>query len=96
MTTRPAARTANERQTAVPSERPLPDVARTMLVDVLVNGERRTTSAPTLAALLAEAGYAGAKIATAINGDFVPERTRAQTQLLNGDQIEIVAPRQGG
>ena len=63
---------------------------------VVVNGQRTATSAATLAALLIEAGHGGAKVATALNGEFVAERARAQTRLADGDQVEIVAPRQGG
>ena len=37
-----------------------------------------------------------AKVATALNGEFVPARARAATPLKEGDRIEIVAPRQGG
>ena len=50
----------------------------------------------TLADLLAEAGFGGLKVATAVNGDFVPERARAATTLADGDRVEVVAPRQGG
>lgn len=61
-----------------------------------VNGERRMSSAATLAALLAELDYGDAKVATARNGDFVAERKRASTLLAEGDSIEVVSPRQGG
>ena len=61
-----------------------------------VNGETRQTLARTLAELIVEAGYGDAKIATALNGDFVPQRARAATGLKAGDHVEIVAPRQGG
>jgi sulfur carrier protein len=64
------------------------------IIDLMVNGERRSSSAATLADLLAETGYA--KVATARNGDFVPERKRASTLLADGDSIEVVSPRQGG
>ncbi len=63
---------------------------------IVVNGAARLSTAVTLAALLTEAGYGDAKVATARNGDFVPERLRATTLLTDGDQIEIVSPRQGG
>ncbi|MDX2156557.1 MAG: sulfur carrier protein ThiS [Hyphomicrobiaceae bacterium] len=63
---------------------------------LVVNGEAREASAGSLAALLDELGYGGQKVATALNGDFVPERARAGTRLAPGDRIEIVAPRQGG
>jgi sulfur carrier protein len=41
-------------------------------------------------------GYTGQKVATAVNGEFVPARRRAEVRLVAGDEIEIVAPRQGG
>lgn len=63
---------------------------------VVVNGERHTTAAMTLAELLAELGHGEAKVATAINGDFVPERKRASTVIHTDDRIEVVSPRQGG
>jgi sulfur carrier protein len=70
--------------------------AAAVALKLVVNGTATTSSAATLAALLAEAGYGDSKVATARNGDFVPERQRASTLLTDGDQIEIVAPRQGG
>jgi sulfur carrier protein len=63
---------------------------------IAVNGETVETAAQTLAELLAEAGFAGTKVATALNGEFVAERVRGETRLSNGDRVEIVAPRQGG
>ncbi len=63
---------------------------------LVVNGEARDAVSTTLAALLDELGFAGLKVATAVNGDFVPERRRAETKLSAGDRIEVVAPRQGG
>ncbi len=63
---------------------------------ILVNGGPLATEAATLADLVAERGLAGTRVATARNGDFVPERARAATALLDGDRIEIVSPRHGG
>ncbi|MGE0700430.1 MAG: sulfur carrier protein ThiS [Hyphomicrobiaceae bacterium] len=63
---------------------------------LVVNGEVSELTAVTLAALLEELGYGGRKVATALNGEFVPERERAATRLSAGDAVEIVAPRQGG
>lgn len=63
---------------------------------ISVNGEPCTTEARTLAELVAEAGFADARIATAVNGDFVPQRARAARSLAEGDRVEIVSPRQGG
>jgi sulfur carrier protein len=63
---------------------------------IAVNGETVETSATTMAELLLEAGFAGSKVATALNGEFVAERERTTTRLAHGDRVEIVAPRQGG
>ncbi len=63
---------------------------------LLVNGEAREIEAATLAAALAALDYGEAKVATALNGEFVPARARDATSVKDGDRIEIVAPRQGG
>lgn len=63
---------------------------------VRVNGEERLTQAISLADLLEETGYGSARVATAVNGAFVPARMREGTVLAEGDAIEVVAPRQGG
>jgi sulfur carrier protein len=64
--------------------------------ELTVNGRSVRTGAATLAELLSELGYGQGRIATARNGDFVPERARLETRLDAGDKIEVVAPRQGG
>lgn len=69
-----------------------PDMVR----ELLVNGEAVKTGATTLATVLAELGYGEGKVATALNGDFVPAARRASTAVASGDRIEVVAPRQGG
>jgi sulfur carrier protein len=63
---------------------------------VLLNGEPFATEARTLDELCANLGFSEAKIATAVNGSFIPASIRAATQLAPADEIEIVAPRQGG
>jgi sulfur carrier protein len=63
---------------------------------LIVNGEPREIAAGTLAEVLHALDYREAKVATALNGEFVPARARAATPLKAGDRIEIVAPRQGG
>lgn len=65
-------------------------------MQILVNGERLTTKARSLEELCAALGFAGAKIATAVNGSFVAAPAREATRLAEADEIEIVAPRQGG
>jgi len=68
----------------------------TRLRTLTVNGTPVRAAAATLAALIAEQGFAGVKVATALNGAFVPERLRAETLLADGDRIEILSARQGG
>lgn len=63
---------------------------------ILLNGEAFATEAKTLDELCARLGFAGAKIATAVNGSFVAASSRGATTLADADEIEIVAPRQGG
>lgn len=63
---------------------------------IIVNGDTREIAAPVLAEALAELGYAGAVVATAVNEAFVSAAARAQTILADGDRLEILAPMQGG
>ncbi|MGH6817080.1 MAG: sulfur carrier protein ThiS [Hyphomicrobiaceae bacterium] len=65
-------------------------------IRIILNGEITETSARTLAELIEDIGYAGARIATALNGVFVAAHARAESLLRGGDEVEIVAPRQGG
>jgi sulfur carrier protein len=67
-----------------------------VLKTLLVNGEARAIDAATLAQVLHALDFAEAKVATALNGEFVPARARAATPVKDGDRIEILAPRQGG
>jgi sulfur carrier protein len=63
---------------------------------LVVNGKPRDVLAATLADALQSLDYGEAKVATALNGEFVPARARPATPVKDGDRIEIVAPRQGG
>lgn len=45
---------------------------------------------------LQELGYAGATVATALNGEFVPKSMRAEVEVREGDRIDVLAPMQGG
>jgi sulfur carrier protein len=65
-------------------------------LQILLNGERIVTRARDLDELCVSLGFAGARIATAVNGNFVAADRRAKTKLTPADAIEIVAPRQGG
>lgn len=61
-----------------------------------INGEPRDIDAATVAEALAAEGLAEARVATALNGAFVPAPSRADAALSPGDALEIVAPMQGG
>ena len=63
---------------------------------VTVNGEETLAASNSLQALLAMMGYDESTVATAVNGDFVASASRAGYVLKPGDQIEVLAPRQGG
>ena len=63
---------------------------------LLLNGTPREIDARTLTDVLLAEGLGTAKVATAVNGSFVPARLRATTELRDGDAVEIVAPMQGG
>lgn len=63
---------------------------------LIVNGSALEVEAETLLGALEALDYADAKVATAVNGAFVPAAARAARLLAEGDRIEIVAPRQGG
>jgi len=63
---------------------------------ITVNGEQQETQAATLEQLCAALGYGEQRIATAVNGEFVPSDARESLRLNANDKIEIVAPRQGG
>ena len=65
-------------------------------MNILLNGEAFATDAKTLAELCTGLGFGEAKIATAVNGTFVAAGSRGATKLAEADEIEIVAPRQGG
>jgi sulfur carrier protein len=63
---------------------------------VLVNGESRTLAVAMLDQALIELGYGGSRVATAVNGNFVPVAKRSAYILGTGDRIEVVAARAGG
>jgi sulfur carrier protein len=64
--------------------------------EIVLNGRAVVSNAATVAALLAEQGFGGLKVATAVNGGFVAERARDATHLKAGDSVEVVSARQGG
>jgi sulfur carrier protein len=63
---------------------------------VTVNGEQREIASRSVDALLGELEYEGTHFAIAVNYDVLPKNRWAETELKNGDEIEIITPRQGG
>lgn len=61
-----------------------------------LNGATLDVDVATLDELLTAQGFGGAKVATAVNGQFVPAPARADHPLAEGDLIEVLAPMQGG
>lgn len=62
-----------------------------------LNGESvEARPASSLAELLDAQGFGDAKVATAVNGAFVPAAARAGHVLQENDMIEVLAPMQGG
>jgi len=63
---------------------------------VHVNGEGRKVKACFLAELLAELGFEGNWLATAVNNDVVTADERANRRIYENDRIEVLSPMQGG
>jgi sulfur carrier protein len=63
---------------------------------VIVNGEQREILSASVDALLSELEYEGTHFAIAVNYDVLPKSKWAETPIKNGDEIEIITPRQGG
>jgi sulfur carrier protein len=69
---------------------------RSQSISLTVNGEACTTRAETLADLIAGENFGETRVATALNGVFVPFRARGNKRLEAGDRVEILSARQGG
>lgn len=63
---------------------------------ITLNGEIRDLTGPSVQDVLTEIGLGAARVATALNGNFLPTATRATATLKDGDALEVVAPMQGG
>jgi sulfur carrier protein len=62
-----------------------------------VNGEERDVRAGTsLAGLLRELGFAGRRVAVAVNREVVPRTAHESRELATGDRIEILEAVGGG
>ncbi len=66
-------------------------------MDLIINGEPQRLPEPlTVAALLAERGLEGKRVAVERNGEIVAKSRHAETLLAAGDRIEIVVAVGGG
>ena len=64
---------------------------------IILNGkETITENTPSITAFLGQSGYDGMLVAVAVNGTFVARSLHDETNLADGDSVEIVAPMQGG
>ena len=67
------------------------------MLNLLLNGEPRRFETPlSVLDLVSLLGYAGKRIAVERNGDIVPKSRHADTQLADGDRLEIVVAVGGG
>lgn len=66
-------------------------------MQIVVNGEARSFSAPLSVAQLVESlDLTGKRIAVEKNGEIVPRSRHAETALADGDRLEIVVAVGGG
>lgn len=65
-------------------------------MELIVNGERQEVEQTRIPALLEELGYEGGFFAVAVNREVVRRARWPETELREGDEVEIVTPRQGG
>ena len=63
---------------------------------IILNSQPFEVSTPKLDDALIELGFGGLRIATALNGEFIPQGLRPSTQLVDGDRLEVLTPMQGG
>jgi len=61
-----------------------------------VNGEAKEIIATTVTEALEALGWGEARVATALNGTFVPKGARSTTALTDGDKLEVLTAMQGG
>ena len=66
-------------------------------MDLIINVDPKSLPAPvTVAALLAERGLEGKRVAVERNGEIVAKSRHAETLLAAGDRVEIVVAVGGG
>ena len=63
---------------------------------IIVNANPHDVAEAVLSDALRELGFVSPAFAIALNGRFVPREHHAKTPLNDGDQLEVLAPMQGG
>ena len=66
------------------------------MIELKVNGEVKKTEAATVADLLNELGLAGQAVAVEVNQAVVPKKQHGESQLNDGDTVELVTLVGGG
>jgi sulfur carrier protein len=66
-------------------------------MEIVLNGQAKTLAGPlSVAALVAELGFTGKRIAVERNGEIVPKSTYSQVMIAAADRLEIVVAVGGG
>jgi len=66
-------------------------------MEIVLNGQAKTLAGPlSVAALVAELGFTGKRIAVERNGEIVPKSTYDQVTIAAADRLEIVVAVGGG
>ena len=65
-------------------------------MQLIVNGERKDIDAAHVDALLSELEFEGSHFVVAVNYEVVQRARWSKTALKDGDEVEILTPRQGG
>jgi len=65
-------------------------------MQLIVNGKAMTITSMRVDALLRELEYEGTHYAVAVNYRVLPRARWNETELRDGDKVEILTPRQGG
>ena len=67
------------------------------MIIVSVNDEKKQFDrVMTVAELLLECGFMAEKVAVAVNAEFIPRSAYASEIIKNNDQVDVLAPVQGG
>ena len=63
---------------------------------ISLNGKVTEVDQTALKNMMISQGYQASHLAVAVNGDFIPKSQHESYQIKEGDEVDIVAPMQGG